>query len=1095
MTDSDARQIVINGIDRNVFTPAGAGSGKTTSLVERLVKMVKEGIKVDNICTITFTVTAANEFYQRFQKRLIKEAGSIEKTDKDYKLNPIYIRIIDALNNIDNCFMGTIDSFFQTVVKENAVNSDFPIGITITSMDDFELFIDNEFEKFSKSSDPLIKNKIDEIVKYFGKNSKDYFKACIQNIYPYRKYKIDYKQVYKSDIDNLENNYKNEIIKLLKYAVDDPLIGCNNVKSNGPNTKQIEIYDNFVKNYDVLNCNWFDNIERIKDYINVISEYIPNSKTNIKTALKPKKMPQEYEDFINEIKDVKTNVFPDISNTISSYYSTVLFDNSLFFMDTIYQDKIDNSIILFDDVIQTFYDLLIADLNDTGHNKCSMINRIKKRYQYYLLDEFQDTRPICSNIFYILASTKPDADITKCVLDPGKLFIVGDSKQSIYKFSGADYVAFNRIGNLFDNNPLAINIKAKLTKNFRSVDGLKKWFNTKFRNMFVPTTYQTNFDDIEIFKGNERINHFTDLDGNKENNTVFKYETDKDTEFDKIVKIINTIVKNDRYKIEYTEKDEDDVKHIVNRPLEFSDIMIITSKKESLSQYANVFSKNNIPFYIEGNNDFTYSKSLLTVMSILSVLINNDDVSFYKFLSSDLIKLSDDQILYLKKNKLFKLTAEAELKKCGYDALVEPFNKINKLKDQSYGLPLSSIFERVLTEFDILNKTNKVGYQYTFSALESLKAAEFSGEVSNLNEGLMFLNNLLDTKQERSFSINGNQNAIHLANLHKVKGMEAPVVILALSGAKYPDPCAHIDNINGVYYPIKPKLKGILKSSYSFKGTHIDDFIDMEKEAEKAEVTRLLYVAATRAENMLIISDKLKKSQSSENYWKDLLDSDTKEFQIEERTNKSDIAIPNYKYEDLYESNVKLSNTSTYKIIRPSDDFKYNQEQKQEVSNIKKELSATLIGTVVHKLMESIVTSNFKIDCNELVKNVLNKFNVELKYYDLFVSICNKMLKDGYTQEKGITNLFKYLKENNAKCYCEVPFATKDGKEIISGIIDLIYTIDDINYYIVDYKTDNELKDINANHKKQLSLYEKAFKENNPGCNVESYIYHIEITD
>ena len=75
MSDSQARNEIISNVNKNYFVEAGAGSGKTTILVERMVAMVERGFPVDQICTITFTKAAANEFYARFQRDCPKEAG------------------------------------------------------------------------------------------------------------------------------------------------------------------------------------------------------------------------------------------------------------------------------------------------------------------------------------------------------------------------------------------------------------------------------------------------------------------------------------------------------------------------------------------------------------------------------------------------------------------------------------------------------------------------------------------------------------------------------------------------------------------------------------------------------------------------------------------------------------------------------------------------------------------------------------------------------------------------------------------------------------------------------------------------------------
>jgi ATP-dependent exoDNAse (exonuclease V) beta subunit len=121
--DTQSRNRIVSEINTNFFVEAGAGSGKTTMLVSRMVAMVEAGIPIGKICAITFTKAAAGEFYDRFQKLLIERsnpdyvwedkgyAGQLPKpTDETRE------RCAEALKNIDLCFMGTIDSFCSMVL-------------------------------------------------------------------------------------------------------------------------------------------------------------------------------------------------------------------------------------------------------------------------------------------------------------------------------------------------------------------------------------------------------------------------------------------------------------------------------------------------------------------------------------------------------------------------------------------------------------------------------------------------------------------------------------------------------------------------------------------------------------------------------------------------------------------------------------------------------------------------------------------------------------------------------------------------------------------------------------------------------------------
>ena len=138
--DTLSRQKIVEHIRSNFFVEAGAGSGKTTILVKRMVAMVEQGLDVSKICAITFTKAAAGEFYDRFQKALIKR--STAPTEQDFVpvpgelVNPTdqtRAYCITALNHIDLCFMGTIDSFCNMILSEHPAKAGIPSDASVLS--------------------------------------------------------------------------------------------------------------------------------------------------------------------------------------------------------------------------------------------------------------------------------------------------------------------------------------------------------------------------------------------------------------------------------------------------------------------------------------------------------------------------------------------------------------------------------------------------------------------------------------------------------------------------------------------------------------------------------------------------------------------------------------------------------------------------------------------------------------------------------------------------------------------------------------------------------------------------------------------------
>ena len=152
--DSNSRNSIVRDIDKSFFVEAGAGSGKTTMLVSRMTAMVEAGIEVDNICAITFTKAAANEFYERFQKLLIERSNPNYKwEDKGYAgqlREPTDItreRCAKALKNIDLCFMGTIDSFCNMILSEYPIVAGIPSDSTLITDIEASLMYSQYFVK------------------------------------------------------------------------------------------------------------------------------------------------------------------------------------------------------------------------------------------------------------------------------------------------------------------------------------------------------------------------------------------------------------------------------------------------------------------------------------------------------------------------------------------------------------------------------------------------------------------------------------------------------------------------------------------------------------------------------------------------------------------------------------------------------------------------------------------------------------------------------------------------------------------------------------------------------------------------------------
>ena len=159
--DNQARNDIVEKLNKNIFVIAGAGSGKTAMLVNRMVSLIENGVDgaevtIDQICAITFTINAAAEFLGRLKEVLNRRANGIPNGADDWPggLGAITdekkARDKKALENIDLCFAGTIDSFCNLMLSEYPLNADVPSSSSVMQDDEASAFYKKEYQRLSE---------------------------------------------------------------------------------------------------------------------------------------------------------------------------------------------------------------------------------------------------------------------------------------------------------------------------------------------------------------------------------------------------------------------------------------------------------------------------------------------------------------------------------------------------------------------------------------------------------------------------------------------------------------------------------------------------------------------------------------------------------------------------------------------------------------------------------------------------------------------------------------------------------------------------------------------------------------------------------
>ena len=1094
--DTLSRQRIVSDIRSNFFVEASAGSGKTTILVKRMVAMVEQGLEVSEICAITFTKAAAGEFYDRFQKLLIQR--STAPTAENYVHQPGELgnptdetrkRCLKALNNLDLCFMGTTDAFCNMILSEHPARAGIPSNAELLSKEDMLPHYKRIYSQIQRGEHGAELQQLCRTFRAFYSNPHKTFAGAMGVIMDTRNCEHVFDPLPEGNLDALLKEEKTQMLSVLRKLLEHPELKYMKAKTDGPAWEALEEKEN------LLFGSWDDSILPVMKALDSIKRLrlIPEAELSVlgpagSTVFEPHFSRDKLAWY-----NFSENGLTDLYNKLQAmkYSATMAFLTAA-------AEKIAE--LLRQEGKLTFFDYLLYlrdTLREDAAGEGRLIRHIYNRHKYFLIDEFQDTNPMQAEIFFYLTAQNPGADWKKCIPHPGALFIVGDPKQSIYRFRYADGSAFLQIKALFCDQ---VGEVVYLTRNFRSTHKLRSWFNRVFQTLLPETTsLQSKYEPIPLEPAPAP-------DGTFEG--IYFYEARTDTKAEpeerdpeKVTKLIRRIVGNPSYQISQRGEPE-------SRTVNYQDIMLITPAKTRMGDYIQAFVKQGIPFRIEGKVLFSQCPSLIAVSRIfaavaapysLQALIGALSCKRFGFDLNRLHRLVNEGHSL----SIFKPLPEDE-------PLGTALEQLGQLVRRSQQLSAAALFSLILDRLQIFRYTGVKNLEYVYFALELLRSAENSGQFSSLSQAAEYLEELIcdASDAERAISLTQNENRVHIANLHKVKGLEAPVVILADPQMSDRTPAIRVEQQ-------EPKplcwIFQIKEGNYSLCScVGYEDPKEQETACRDAEKVRLLYVAATRAKNVLIVADaRNAKGESNEkNPWKFFVDCSEGDF-FRELPVGNVAPVPEKEKisaDVLYDNAEKLpqptgSVESTYTIRRPSqiklkgktsaeDDFE--DVEVEEVRTHTVRTDAAVVGTLVHSLMEAMVSSRNTAPLADLVRELVSEYEAEGEgYKQLLEKVGNTVQNGGYPQESEAPQDILSALLAADEVYCEVPFCRKSGSEIWHGIMDVVYRTGS-QWFILDYKTNADGHGLDEKYREQLDAYVEAFRDLT-GHTATSQIYHIDV--
>ena len=840
-------------IEKHVCVTAGAGSGKTTVLVQRYLKILRErDVTPREIVAITFTEKAAAEM----KDRIIKEmSGTAENTDVEHSNSLQRFR-----DEMTSAHISTIHAFCASILREFPFQAGVPANFSIVQGIDQKLLqqktIRETLKDIATNPDDPHRAELTRLLQRYGGQQKlvDFFADLVEKRDSLeRLIKKMYSNPNDTEIrEGLEQQVRGQLLLTIRRLMSKidvaEFIRCLNTVLEVAKGKKAEDAKNLTPQ---LEKQHEQNPEapEVLNLLRQIATLVTTAKNDIATqSFLPKSVDRTgiadqidcLESTAKKIKDVPTlkketndakkdDVETDddflISTTrdLLTLYKRILKD---------YQNaKLSQSTLDFNDLQLKTRNLL--------RNNEQIRQTLVDRHKFYMVDEFQDTNELQYDLVMRLTNKLKSAN----------LFIVGDPKQSIYAFRGADVRVFNKTRQkIVENDGLAISLK----ENFRSLQG-----PIRFTNYFFDHLMQDGREnEFEVPYESLIKARRTDADGAVE---IFLGQNGGEN-VDEYTLITNHIKNMKRNGNTVWVRGENSAE--VERPIEYGDIAILIRSRTHLPNIEQALLEVGIPYLTTGGIGFYQRQEIYDIWNYLSFLniSAGNQTSLGGILRGPAFGISDTELYEISLQDGADFWEKVQNHQTPSEHLRNAVDTLKKHIEIAQRTPINQLIVTIVNQTGMIGtlKTGKQGEQRWANYQKLLDLARnFDADENRqtLPDFIEFLDTLItEEPREGQAPVETSSKAVQIMTIHAAKGKEFPIVILPCLNRKgQTDSEPFIDEAFGIgFSPLKPD-DGYRKTEPEI----IAHMKNRSREKEVAEKKRLFYVGATRAEDRLILSGTL----------------------------------------------------------------------------------------------------------------------------------------------------------------------------------------------------------------------------------------------
>lgn len=911
---TDEQLLAIETRGKNLLVAAAAGSGKTAVLVERIIKIITDDnnpVDIDKLLVVTFTNAAASEMRERIGDAISKKLEEMP----DSKMLQRQLALLNKSN------ITTIHSFCLDIIKNNFHLIDLDPGFRIGDETECTLIKqDVLIELFEDKYDKEDEDFLNLIEAYCTNRDDERLKEIVLKLYnfsmsgPWPSVWLREK-AQEFNINSLDELEKASWYKVLKESLyldlnnaknglDEAIKICEEDSDLAPYLLNLKPELNGIENaINSLNLNLEQIYKAIKDI--EFAYRIKTVKKGLGDELDKKKVKSLRDDVKKKINQIKGGVFSvsldETLNGIKNMYPIIksLTELVIEFSDRYVKKKMERVILDFNDLEHLCLKILTCNDENGEVYASSVAQKFREKFEEVLVDEYQDSNNVQETIISM---------VSRKDLDNPNVFMVGDVKQSIYRFRQAKPELFLEKYNSYSEEDNKKNRKIMLYKNFRSREEVIKGVNFIFKSLMSKTVGELDYTDKEalnlgasydeINKDNVYFqdNEFIDLDKIEVSGALELHILDKSSDFEDEKNEIND--EDDK------ENDNEEdlsavaieariiakrIKELINpsdgkcfmvfdknlnryRKITYKDIVILLrSTKNWADTIVEELSFGGIPVYADINTGYFQTIEIRTIMSLLHIIDNPmQDIytiasmrsPIFAFTSEELADiriLNRDNYFYLNVKDIAEDVYDERINKSLKDKCVYFIEKIGSWREKSLYMPIDEFL------WYLYSDTSYYGYvgamvngiqrqanlRILFQRAKQYEQTSFKGLFNFIN----FINKLRKSSGDLGTAkiLGENEDVVRIMSIHKSKGLEFPVVFLSGCGKQF-----NLKDINDSLLfheelgigadciDIKKRIRYTTLQKYAIKKK-----FELETLSEEM---RILYVALTRAKEKLIIT-------------------------------------------------------------------------------------------------------------------------------------------------------------------------------------------------------------------------------------------------